>query len=35
MTAGYECGISVEGFNDIQEGDRIEFYVEEEEKRTL
>ena len=35
VTAGYECGVSVEGFNDIQEGDRIEFYVEEEQKRTL
>ena len=35
VTAGYECGISVEGFNDIQEGDRMEFYVEEQEKQTL
>jgi translation initiation factor IF-2 len=35
VTAGYECGLSVEGFNDIQEGDTIEFYVESEEKQTL
>ena len=35
VTAGYECGISLEGFNDIQEGDRMEFYVEEEQKQTL
>ena len=35
VTAGYECGIAVEGFNDIQEGDRMEFYVEEQEKQTL
>ncbi|OPY70101.1 MAG: Translation initiation factor IF-2 [Syntrophorhabdaceae bacterium PtaU1.Bin034] len=35
VTAGYECGISFENFNDIQEGDTMEFYVEEEEKQTL
>ena len=35
VTAGYECGISLEGFNDVQEGDRMEFYVEEQEKQTL
>ena len=35
VTAGYECGISLEGFNDMEEGDRIEFYVEEQEKQTL
>jgi translation initiation factor IF-2 len=35
VTAGYECGISLEGFNDIQEGDVMEFFVEEQEKQTL
>ncbi len=35
VTAGYECGISFESFNDIQEGDTMEFYIEEEEKQTL
>ncbi|MGD0231657.1 MAG: translation initiation factor IF-2 [Syntrophorhabdales bacterium] len=35
VTAGYECGISLEGFNDIKEADRMEFYVEEQEKQTL
>ena len=35
VTAGYECGISLEGFNDMEEGDRVEFYVEEQEKQTL
>jgi translation initiation factor IF-2 len=35
VTAGYECGISFENFNDIQEGDTMEFYTEEEEKQTL
>jgi len=32
---GYECGISLKGFNEIQEGDVIEAYVEKEVKRTL
>ncbi|OKL42170.1 translation initiation factor IF-2 [Pontibacter flavimaris] len=32
---GYECGISLKGYNDIQEGDIIEAYVEKEVKRTL
>jgi translation initiation factor IF-2 len=35
VASGYECGISLEGFNDIKEGDRMEFYVEEQEKPTL
>lgn len=35
VTAGYECGISIEGFNDIQEADTMEFYVEEQERQTL
>ncbi|WP_242916107.1 translation initiation factor IF-2 [Pontibacter liquoris] len=32
---GYECGISLRGYNEIQEGDIIEAYVEKEVKRTL
>jgi translation initiation factor IF-2 len=35
VTAGYECGVSLEGFNDILEGDMMEFFVEEQEKQTL
>jgi translation initiation factor IF-2 len=35
VTAGYECGISFDNFNDMMESDIIEFYVEEQEKRTL
>ncbi|MCC9166683.1 translation initiation factor IF-2 [Pontibacter harenae] len=32
---GYECGISLKGYNDIEVGDVIEAYVEKEVKRTL
>ncbi|MDQ0206304.1 translation initiation factor IF-2 [Alkalicoccobacillus murimartini] len=33
VSAGYECGITLEGFNDIKEGDQIEAYVMEEIER--
>ena len=33
VMAGYECGISIENFNDILEDDVIECYVMEEVKR--
>ena len=32
---GYECGISVAGFNDIEEGDIIESFEQKEVKRKL
>lgn len=35
VTNGYECGVSLEGFNDIQKGDLFEAYTFEEKKRTL
>jgi translation initiation factor IF-2 len=35
VQTGYECGLALEGFNDIREGDVIEFFVEEQEKQTL
>ncbi|HVN96038.1 MAG TPA: translation initiation factor IF-2 [Syntrophorhabdaceae bacterium] len=35
VQSGYECGISLEGYNDIQEGDVFEFFVEEKERQTL
>ncbi len=35
VMAGYECGLSLENYNDLQEGDAFEFFVEEKEKQTL
>ncbi|ACL69541.1 translation initiation factor IF-2 [Halothermothrix orenii] len=32
---GYECGLGIEGYNDIKEGDQIETYTYREIKRTL
>ncbi|MEA4869578.1 MAG: translation initiation factor IF-2 [Christensenella sp.] len=34
VLTGYECGIGIDGFNDLQEGDVIEAFVMEEVKRT-
>ena len=33
VTKGFECGIQIEKYNDIKEGDIIEVYVMEEVKR--
>ena len=33
VTKGFECGIQIENFNDIKEGDIIEAYIMEEIKR--
>jgi translation initiation factor IF-2 len=35
VKAGSECGIGIEGFNDIKEGDIIENFIKEEVARTL
>lgn len=35
VTTGYECGISLEGFNEIEKGDLFEAYAFEEKKRKL
>ncbi|MBE0617148.1 MAG: translation initiation factor IF-2, partial [Proteobacteria bacterium] len=32
---GFECGLSIQNYNDVKEGDVIEFYVIEETERTL
>jgi len=33
VAKGYECGITIENYNDIQEGDIIEAFIMEEIKR--
>ncbi len=35
VAEGYECGIGIEGYNDLKEGDIMEIYDFEEIKRTL
>jgi translation initiation factor IF-2 len=35
VKSGYDCGIGIESFNDIQVGDVIESYEMREVKRTL
>jgi translation initiation factor IF-2 len=35
VQSGYECGISLEGFNDLHDGDILEFFVQEKERQTL
>ncbi|MEX0609025.1 MAG: translation initiation factor IF-2 [Balneolaceae bacterium] len=35
VASGYECGISIKGYNDIKVGDQFENYKITEEKRTL
>jgi translation initiation factor IF-2 len=35
VKTGYECGISIENFDDIKVGDEFECYVVVEERRTL
>jgi translation initiation factor IF-2 len=35
VLAGYECGVAIENFNDLREGDRLEFYIEEKEQQRL
>ncbi|MCI9365979.1 MAG: translation initiation factor IF-2, partial [Clostridia bacterium] len=33
VVSGYECGLQIENFNDIQEGDTLEVFVMEEVKK--
>ena len=35
VAAGFECGIGIEGYNDLREGDIIETYMNEEVARKL
>ena len=35
VRAGYECGLTLDGYNDIKEGDQLEFSTVELVKRTL
>jgi translation initiation factor IF-2 len=35
VQSGYECGVAVDGYNDIKEGDVFEFFIEEKEKQFL
>ena len=34
VAAGYECGLGIDGFNDVQEGDQLEFLHREEVARS-
>ena len=34
VAAGFECGISLDGFNDVKEGDVLEFFETREIERT-
>ena len=34
VAAGYECGLGLDGFNDLQVGDQVEFFHREEVART-
>ena len=35
VVSGYDCGLSIQGYNDVREGDIIEAYEEVEVKKTL
>ncbi len=35
VTAGFECGIKLKNYNDIKEGDQLEFFEVKEVARTL
>ena len=35
VKSGYECGVGLEGYNDVKVGDLFEAYIMEEKKRTL
>jgi translation initiation factor IF-2 len=35
VLSGFECGIGIEGFNDLKQGDIIEAYAQEKIERKL
>ncbi len=35
VKAGFECGIGIEGFEEVMEGDKLQIYVEEKKKKTI
>lgn len=35
VQSGFECGIGIEGFEELEEGDILRFYVEEEKSRSI
>lgn len=35
VKAGFECGIGIEGFDDIMEGDKLQIYAEEKKQKTI
>ena len=35
VVSGYDCGLSIAGYNDVREGDIIEAFEEVEVKKTL
>ena len=35
VVSGYDCGLSIQGYNDVREGDLVEAYEEVEVKKTL
>ena len=35
MTEGYECGIGIERYNDIKEGDILEFFQMQQEQTAV
>ena len=35
VQAGFECGIAIEGFDELEEGDILEVYVEEEKAKAI
>jgi translation initiation factor IF-2 len=35
VNSGFECGIGIEGFDEVEEGDILQFYIKEERSRSI